>query len=249
VKSIICILLILLSSTCVYAEDIKEVIAVGPSWDRFTNRDGTGLYHEILHAVFGLYGIPVRRIYVPSERAYDLVRSGRADMMTCHDEAASPLQLAHHPMFAGRYYVFFNKERIGEWKGVESLRDKVIVWRLGYYAENNFPVPVQFREVKTGSAALGMVLLGRADFYVDDMAFIETSMKENKIPYDRNAFDMRMAGYRNYYPVLLRSERGDAIRELYDQGIEMLARSGRLQDIFAKWGFPFPPYRFAEEGK
>lgn len=224
------------------AAGIDKVVVVGPSWDRFTNMDGTGLYHEILNEVFALHGITVVREYVPSERAYDLVRAGRADMMTCHDVASSPLQLAKYPMFAGSYHVFYNKERVGEWKGEESLRDKIVAWRIGYYSVKNFPVPIQPKEVKTGTSALGMVLLGRADFYVDDLSFIDTSIKENKLPFDRADYDVRMAGYRTYHPVLLESERGEQIKALYDQGMEQLIHSGKLREIFAKWGFEYPPY-------
>lgn len=226
------------------AGDIHTVVVVGPSWENFTNKDGTGLYHDILNAVFGLYGITMVRQYVPSERAYDLVRSGRADIMTCHDEAEAPLQLARHPMYAGAYHVFFSPEREGPWRGVQTMRDKTVVWRIGYYSQHNFPVSVHPREVKSGSAALGMVLLGRADFYVDDALFIKTSIEENKIPFDPEMFETRIAGYRTYHPVLLQSDRGNAIKDLYDRGIEQLIMEGRLQSIFAKWGFPFPPYVF-----
>jgi ABC-type amino acid transport substrate-binding protein len=224
------------------AANIDKVIVVGPSWEKFTNLDGTGLYHEILNEVFGLYGINVIREYVPSERAYDLVRAGRADMMTCHDVARDPLQLAKYPMFAGPYHVFFNKKRIGEWKGEETLRDRTLVWRIGYYSPANFPVHLEYKEVKTGGSALGMVLLGRVDFYVDDLSFIETSIKENKIPFDMADYDIRVAGYRTYHPVLLQSQRGNQVKALYDQGMERLIRNGRLREIFAKWGFEYPPY-------
>lgn len=225
-----------------FAQNIDEVIVVGPSWERFTNKDGTGLYHEILNEVFALHGISVVRQYVPSERGYDLVRSGRADMMTCHDVAVAPLQLARYPMYEGAYHVFFNKERIGEWKGGESLRDRSVVWRIGYYAEANFPVPIQAREVKTGSAALGMVLLGRADFYVDDVSFIDDSIRQNKIPFNPAEYGVEVAGYRTYHPVLLLSERGNKVRDLYDSGMEQLIREDRLRPIFKKWGFPYPRY-------
>lgn len=236
------LLLVSMLHSYAYADNISEVIVVGPSWDRFTNTDGTGLYHEILNEVFGLYGIRVIRQYVPSERAYDLVRSGRADMMTCHDVAVPPLQLAKYPMYAGAYHVFFSKHNVGEWKGVESMRDQSVVWRLGYYSPANFPVPIKPREVKTGQSAMGMVLLGRADFYVDDISFIHDSIQQNKISYDENEYDIKEAGYRTYHPVLLVSERGNAVKALYDKGMEQLIRSGKIQAIFEKWGFPLPPY-------
>jgi ABC-type amino acid transport substrate-binding protein len=237
------VLLSLLVGTCWAAEPITEVMVVGPSWETLTNRDGTGLYHDILRELFvGLYGIRVQRIYVPSERAYDLVREEKADLMTCHDRVDPPLMLARHPMFEGTYYVFFNKEHVGEWQGEASLQDKTVAWRIGYYDQENFPVSVRPKEVKTGEAALGMVVLGRVDFYVDDLSFIETSIKNSDMAYDREQFDIKPVGRRTYHPVLKDCERGHRVMELYDEGMETLYKNGTLSKLYAKWGYKMPRY-------
>lgn len=222
--------------------DIPEVRVVGPSWEGFTNRDGTGLYHEILNKLFALYGIRVHREYVPSERAYHLVRTGQADFMTCHDKPLHSLVLAKHPMYAGRYYAFFNRENIGEWNFPESMRGRTIAWRIGYYDESNIPVPMKVREVKSGISGLGMVILGRVDFYLDDLNFIQTSIKHNTLPMSMDDFRIETVGTRSYHPVFNTSERGSRIMELYDKGMERLYKSGELRKIFERWGFAMPDY-------
>lgn len=227
------------------AEDIREVIAAGPSWEGFTNRDGTGLYHEILRELFGLYGIRVVRRYVPSERAYDLVREGRADFMTCHDRVDPPLVLARHPMFENAFHVFFAKARFPDWRGPESMRGATVVWRIGYYDPGNFGVRFRVREVKSGTSALGMVVLGRADFYVDDVNFIRDSLARTALRFDPGDFRIEPAGSRQYRPVFAMSERGRRIMELYDRGMETLYRNGALQRIYARWGQPLPHFSFA----
>lgn len=223
-------------------EPIAEVIAVGPSWEGLTNRDGTGLYHEILNKLFALYDIKVKRQFVPSERAYDLVRDGKADFMTCHDYVEPPLMLAEHPMFEGTYFVFFRKSNIGTWRDEDSLRGRTVAWRIGYYDQHNFPVRVVPKEVKTGVAALGMVVLDRVDFYVDDISFIQDSVRNAEIDFDPELFDTRPVGRRTYHPVFLDSERGRRVMELYDRGMETLYRSGELSRIYAKWGYKFPRF-------
>lgn len=222
--------------------EITEVVAVGPSWDTLTNRDGTGLYHDILKRVFGLYGIEVKRAYVPSERAYDLVRNGKADFMTCHDRVEPPLRLARHPMFEGTYFVFFKKSRVGFWRGDDTLRGKTVAWRIGYYDKENFPVDIVPKEVKTGPSALGMVVLDRVDFYVDDMSFIRDTIKNATIEFDMDEYDIKPVGRRTYHPVFSSSERADKVMKLYDEGMETLYRSGELPMIFRKWGYSMPHY-------
>lgn len=224
------------------AERFGEIVVAGPSWDKFTNRDGTGLYHEILDLIFTDQGIPIRRIYVPSQRGNDLVRVGRADMMVCRDRAPAPLFLASYPMYQGKFHTFYNVKRLGEWKGPSSMIGHSVVFRLGYYSKKNFPASVEMKEVKTADAALGMVLLGRADFYIDDLSFIKETVASSHIPFDMADYSFEEAGWRQYFPVLLDSPRGRGIADFYARGIERLHRSGQLKAVFDKWGFPYPDY-------
>lgn len=225
-------------------EAVTSVLAVGPSWEKFTHEDGTGLYHEILNKVFGLYGIKVEREYMPSIRAYKLVENGEADMMTCKAYSVEkPLMLGRYPMFVNHYHVFFNKERIGQWKGRESLNNRLLVWRVSYYLPSEFQdVNIEYKELTSGQQALGMILLDRADFYVDDMNFIEDTIRNNRLPFEPNQYDIQSVGVRSYHPVFNSSERGKAIRKLYDEGIKRLHKAGELKPIFEKWGFEYPDY-------
>lgn len=228
------------------ADDIGQLTVVGPSWDRFANRDGTGLYNEILDRIFTDNGVQVRRLYVPSQRANELVQAGRADMMACRNRAVSPLFLARYPMYEGAYHVFFNTKRQPAWKGPQTFSGKSVVFRLGYYSDKDFAVPVIIKEVKTAHAALGMVLLGRADYYVDHLNFINEAIRTSPIPFDGAEYDIHEAGWRQYFPVLLDTPRGRSIEALYAAGMEQLHKSGELQRIFAKWGFEYPHYQFPE---
>jgi hypothetical protein len=235
-------LFILFCAGPAWSLEIKEVISTGQSWDSFTNTDGTGLYHEILNEVFALYGISVHHEYANSDRAEELVTLNQADMMLCDDVVKPPLVMARYPMYENAYYVFFNKDRIGPWKGSETLHGKTVLSQPGYYAQLNFPVPVNIKYVSSGTQALGMILLGRSDFYVDDMAFIKASIKENTIAYDENEFDIKEAGIRSYHPLFNTSPRGKTVMKLYEDGMMKLHKSGKLRPIFTKWGHPYPDF-------
>jgi len=234
------IMLLLLLPSAASASDIAEVVTTSPAWDTFTNQDGTGLYHEVLREVFALYDITVRHEYATSNRAEELVREGSADMMTCDDVAAAPLRLARYPLYSNAYYAFFNKRRIGRWRGGESLRDKVVLVQPGYYSAENFPVPVILREVMTGAQAVSMILMDRADFYVDDLTLIHESLEENTIPYEEDDFTTRQVGRRAYFPLFSTTPRAKRINRMYEEGLLRLFREGRLQPIYAKWGYTCP---------
>lgn len=221
---------------------IAEVVSTSPSWDTFTNEDGTGLYHEILREVFALYGVEVRHLYSKSGRSEELVAENVADMMTCDDKATPPLVLGRYPLYVNSYYVFFKKDRIGPWKGIETLRDKEVLSQHTYYSQENFSVPVHVKDVQSGEQALAMILLDRSDFYVDDMTLIKQSMRLNTTPYDENDFDLREVGKRSYHPLFNQTERGQAIMEMYDEGMLKLHKAGKLKPIYDKWGYQYPDF-------
>ncbi|MBU4242873.1 MAG: transporter substrate-binding domain-containing protein, partial [Proteobacteria bacterium] len=101
---------------------------------------------------------------------------------------------------------------------------------------------VRIKYVANGAQGLGMVLLGRADAYVDDMAFIRKSIAENTIPFDMLDYEIRQVGVRSYHPLFNTSPRGQAIMELYDEGMRTLHQNGGLKAIYEKWGHPYPDF-------
>lgn len=226
----------------VAAMEISEVVSTSPSWETFTNSDGTGLYHDILNEVFALYGIPVRHEYAKSIRSVELVMSNEADMMTCSGTNKPTLVKARYPMYESAFYVFYKKERIGPWQGIESLRDKEILSQATYYDATDFSVPVNVKSVVDGAQALGMIVLDRSDFYVDDIVLIRQSMEESAVPFQMDDYAIERAGTRPYMPLFNTSERGKAIMKLYDEGIFKLHQAGKLKAIYEKWGHPYPSF-------
>ncbi len=222
--------------------EIEEVISTSPSWNTFTNRDGSGLYHEVLREVFSLYGISVRHEYAKSNRSSELVLLNLADMMTCDDKFNPPLSLARYPLYVNYFYVFFNKKRIGPWKGVQSLSGKEVLSQPGYYSQQNFPVPVSVKQVMTGAQGLSMILMDRSDFYVDDFTLIQQSLRENTVAFDKEDFAIKKVGRRAYFPLLNTTKRGKMIMKMYDDGMLRLHKTGKLKPIYKKWGYQYPDF-------
>lgn len=230
----------------VYAGDnLRQVVSVSPAWHTFTNQDGTGLYHEILSAVFTARGITVAHQYTNATRGLHMVQKGLADVYTCRPEVDDfpDLMLAAYPMYEGQFHAFFKKSRIADWHGESSLAGRKVVWRRGYYKASEFTVAITVLEADTGDSALTQVVLGRGDVYIDDINLIRESlsrMQSGAVSMDD--YRIEPVGRRSYYPVLKRSARGAAIMSVYDTGIERLHRSGELRKIFEKWHHPYPVY-------
>lgn len=219
-----------------------EVITTSPSWNTFTNKDGTGLYHEVMREVFALHDIPVRHEYSKSSRSEELVIQNSADIMTCDDKTSPPLVMSRFPMYQNVFHVFYRKNRIGPWKGVETLRDKEILSQPSFYDQSNFSVPVKIKEVMTGAQALSIILRDRSDFYADDLILIKQSIEESSESFDMIDFEIQEVGRRSYHPLFNTTERGMQLMRIFDDGILKLHKAGKLKPIYQKWGHKYPDF-------
>lgn len=216
----------------------KKLITAGPSWDRFTNQDGHGLYHDIIGLVFSGYSIT--HVYVSSVQANKMVELGRADIKMCETEVEPPLVLAKYPMYENDFYVVYRRDRIGTWKGNSTLEKRSVVWREGYYSQTDFTVSVNPVIVRSGESALKMLSLGRVDFYVDDLTLIRQSFVRAQEQFDPKVYAIKKIGARKYFPVFSTTSRGEALRREYEEGMVRLYKEGTLQQIYKHWGFQVP---------
>lgn len=162
--------------------------------------------------------------------------------MTCDDKPFPTLVMGRYPMYQNDFYVFYKKERIGPWRGDETLRDKEILSQATYYSAENFNVPVTVKDVQTGEQALNMIVWDRSDFYVDDMTLIRQSMRDTTLSFDPEEYEIRKVGSRSYFPLFNTSTRGKRLQQLYADGIYRLHKRGELKPIYDKWGYKYPDF-------
>ncbi|MCG8688844.1 MAG: transporter substrate-binding domain-containing protein [Desulfobacterales bacterium] len=238
-----CWFLLLSPFTC-SAASIGQVVSCSPSWQDFTNQDGTGLYHDILSAIFTAQNIKVSHKYTSAKRGLYMLQNNLADIYTCKDknDDLPGLLLADYQMYEGIVYALFKKDRINDWQGIVSLSQKTAFWRRGYYKPEEFNVDLIPVETDSGVSALGQIILGRGDFYIDDLNLINESISNSIFPVERKTLRIEPVLKRTYHPVFNNSDRGKAIMALYEKGMKRLIRSGELENIFKKYNHPFPEY-------
>lgn len=229
------------------AEEEKTIITAGPSWERFTNQDGSGLYHDIIRQVFA--GYKVIHHYVPTEQANSMVIIGRADIKMCETKANEHLRLANVPMYENDFYALYLRKKFEPWKGFSSLQGQRVVWREGYYSKDDFSIPVDFTEVRSGESALKMIVYDRADFYIDDFNLIKQSFDNAGEKFDQEKFGLAIVGARKYYPVFADTQRGEMLRNHYENEMRRLYREGVLQQIYTTWNFRIPQFEFDVSGE
>ena len=199
------------------------------------NKDGSGLYADIVRAVFKPVGIRVEFDVLPLQRAQEALKLGRVDGM-----------LATHNVPGGVYNrtqwhidvdYLTAASRLGvKWKGQRSLRNSKVSWVRGIdYAEYLYP-EFHLHEINHRASALKMLHLGRLDFFLGLRSEIDKSMDDE----DRQKLRLNDIFQLRSFITFTETPLGSALKKQFDDEFTRLLASGRLREIFRQWGRPYP---------
>ncbi|ATC97824.1 MULTISPECIES: substrate-binding periplasmic protein [Pseudoalteromonas] len=235
-----CFLSLLLFSTCCVSQQ-KEINPpirwVTDSWPNYTDKDGSGLYHELMRSVFhNVQEFDVQ--YTPWLRALELVKSGNADFT-----GAMPLNsnyvMSQHIVLSQPISVLIKKTHLNAVK-LTQLPELVGVWRSGYRNELlSGELKSQIKGVPTESTDSGFNLVrhNRVDYFIDVRTILATYLSKQP---DKLEFELVDIGSLNLYMAFSKSERGKQIAQLFDGRFAELKKSGKLAEIYNKYQQTLP---------
>lgn len=212
---------------------------VTPSWKSFTNQDGTGLYFEIIRAVYAPLGIKVEYEFVPWKRALKMVEAEVADAVMGVSQVASKRLQPKKPLVTLETATVFKRRR--KWKGRESFRGKRVVTIRGYnfrYYPWFQSLNIDWHEVNTVAHAWKDLRLNKIDYYVDVLIDLEQFVQEHRM--DLQEWRIEVLYEEPLFINFSNTENSKKLIKIYDQRITQLARSGKLKAIFKRWGVKYP---------
>jgi len=248
-KGLIVLMLMLCSVSSSTGEetDCKTIHIATPEWKNQTNKDGSGIYFDIVREVYEPVGIKMTYKFVPWERAEHMLESKEADAMVSalrRKERLTP----EYPMWMEYTAVVFRKDNIKDWKGIESLRGKRALWIRGYdfhttqYLKD---IELKWEETDDHATAWRMLDKGRTDFYIDAQVDIDEYITENKVNTD--SYRKETIWGEKAYMSFSKTEKSGKLIQIYDKRIIELVKSGGLKKIFEKYNFTFPSEAWQKE--
>lgn len=225
-----------------WAQEIKSIKVITPAWATLTNKDGTGLYFDLVRKIFEPAGIKVYYEIAPWKRAKKKITSGESDfMLAAYLTKDNPDYLyPENPMDVDYTIAIFLKDKI-KWKAQETLKNKTVVWKRGYNYHNYLDVPVKWSEVNESEQAWNMVKKNRVDFYLDILPDINAYIKKNNI--DMKNIGKETAFTINTYMRFGNSERSKKLISIFDKRMDIIKQNGELEEVFKKWGHELPPWK------
>ena len=229
---------------------IETINIATPEWEGQTNKDGTGLFFDIIRSVYEPLRITMNFQLVPWKRAEQMVMAGKADALLDMYKEDMPESILSpmYPLVVEHSVAVLKKDRIKEWKGPVSLDGMHAVWIRGYdYHKSRHlkGLKLKWTEIDDYTNAWNMLDSRRVDVYLDAYLDVRNFIKANNI--HAPGYRLEIIGSDKGYVVFSKSEKGEELARIYDKRIIELFESGELKKIFEKWNYPFSPDAWKEK--
>lgn len=217
---------------------------VSEEWEGSTNADGSGLYWEIIRAVYEPAGVTMSFDIMPYARAVDQVMNAKADAWVGSyiDEEEGVL----YPKYffdADVVEAVYLSSTFPRFAGQESLKGHKIGWVRGYDYDGYLEVPVNKYELANRISGLRMVEAGRLDALLDAAVEIDNAFKEAKL--DPASFERQKVLQLNLYLAFANTDHGKALRAIWDERFPQILQDGTVATLYNKyqwktWPFDLP---------
>lgn len=235
---------LLMVTSVSYASDNKRIKIVSQEWLGYTNSDGTGLYWEIVKAVFQPLNVPLTLEVLPWKRAKHLVRKQEASAYLgdyFYPNADAFLYPQWHLSVEEDVIVVFARGSLDwEEQQLSSLVNKKVAWVRGYGFEKGFLKDIPLELVEVDSAEQGMKLLkkGRVSALIDYPSSMASS---ELLATDAFVTEVAKKGEK-LYVVFSNTESSNTLIEMFDTHMPQLIQSGELKQIYLTHGQDYEAY-------
>ncbi len=197
-------------------------------WPGFCQRDGKGVYLDLVRAIYEPEGYVVKPHLVPYKRALAVVaqKGGRHGDGGLSGEVAGVHQ-PDYPDSADYVTVVMQKRWLPQWTGEASLKEQEVLWLRGWAFDKYIPVTMRWYEIDNHTTALQLLLKGALPLLPDRWR----PLPQGALPPELAQVFLRWIPT---YPIFADNEKGRQLHGLWDPGMRTLIRQGRLAEIYRK---------------
>ena len=217
------IILLFFLTPFVHADDNKIKVGLA-EWMDYTNADGSGIYLDIIHAIYGKEHVELnfetfnRAVHATEQGHYDLVIGVFREDVT---EAVLP---SWHLDYEYPIVGFYDPKR-HSLKHPNDLYNLTVAWMRGYNFEHYLDASHYLYEVNTIKHGFQLLDKGRVDVFID---YPYNLPKD----YESRFKHIQIMPSRPIYVAFSNTEKGRALAKKYDAGMKRIRDSGQLQSIY-----------------
>ena len=219
--------------------EITSALFVTDEWHDLTRKDGTGLYFDLVKAVFERQGVKVEYRIYPYARAVQRVKDKQADgwVASFMQEKPFPLYPKYH-FDKNEQTIIYKKSGQSGSVSTASLRNKRVAWLRDFGLDRFISEPMKITELDSIESAFQMLERDRIDYFVGAKSDIEDYIKSSK--QDMTQFGLAYALHLGLYMAFADTPKGAKLREMWDAEMEKFHKTDAFKAIYTKYGYPYP---------
>ena len=217
-------------------KNIKSISVVAPEWKGYTHKDGSGLYWDIIRAIYEPIGIKVKTRIVPWNRAIKMVSKYRTynAIVGEYDDTEEPVIFPKYPIDV-EFMVLLSKNSFGAvWEDMSSLSNKKVAWFKDYELIVESKRDFELFEFRTIEEGIEMLKSGQVDFIINDRDSTEQAMLKNKLVSNDYTINKMPFG-KNIFTAFSDNILSREFINIYNRRIPKLVANGQLASIYEKW--------------
>lgn len=217
-------------------EHIKSISIVAPVWEGYTNTDGSGVYWDVIRAIYEPLGITVKTKNIAWNRAMKMVSKYHTynaiigEYITTEENLIFP----NYPIDIEYMSLLSKSSNISKFNNMESLIGKKVGWIKDYdiisEKKRNFEL-IEYRGIDQGIEFLNS---GRIDYLIDDWDEIANAMKKYNMNTQDYTVDPMPEG-KEIFTAFADDQISHELIKIYNERIPVLSQSGELAKIYEKW--------------
>ena len=217
----------------------SDIHLVSDAWHGLTRKDGTGLYFDLIRAVYERRQVKLHISIYPYARCVQAVKDKRADAWVASfmNEKAFALYPRWH-FDRNAQEALFRKRPGYQFAGTADLRGKRVAWLRDFGLDKYIPEPVKVVEVDTIQSAMQMLEAGRIDYFIGAQSDLADDIRTRQV--DMSGFEQAFVMHLGLYLAFADTPRGEGLRRLWDEEMETLHQSDAFKAIYKKAGFDHP---------
>jgi polar amino acid transport system substrate-binding protein len=199
-----------------------------------TNRDGTGLYWDIIKAVYAPVGVKTKFIIRSGFHSIDMVKNQSADAVvgTFRNDTKGVL-FPNYPLAKEIVFVVFKKEKLNQWEGIDSISGKRVAWIRDFHFDRYMDVAAEKCVFETRDHILRLLETDQVDFFVDTQSGLEAALNSKKLDLTNLTAEILMNI--DLYLAFADNEKGLKLRAIFNKRFPELVESGEIEKLFVKW--------------
>lgn len=243
------ILALFLVAQSTYAKDHNSISLASAEWPKYTNGDGTGVFFDIIRAVYKLEKVGMEFEIVPYERSVKMVEDKAVDAWVASyiEEEDFPLYPKWH-FGADIVIAVYDPDKFPKWEGEKSLKGKKVAWLRGYNYDEYLKIRVEIDEVNKRRSGLRMLQRGRIDALLDaysdmieeDNVTIEGTSLRFKEGYNEYSFAAKEILQLRLYLAFADTDRARKFLDIWDKNFPILLKNGSIKRLFKKYSIYYP---------